>query len=94
MPLRYFLLLAVSGATITFGGGRGPFCWAGYDETGKDQFIVCHPKREQSLPRIDLDVEAFNGILICTDGQCITVSRGQFLTAVAEWQRAENPAMP
>jgi hypothetical protein len=73
--------------------GPGPFCWGGTDDSGKDRFIPC--KRSESRANHNLAIYlASGGLRVCVDGQCVTVSREQFLEALEAWQEAEKHATP
>ena len=89
-----FLLIAACLVAAALADTKsGPFCWSGKDDNGKDQFVPCGPKKQRSLLNLNLDLKNFEGLRICVEQQCATVSRERFLGALADW-RAENRAKP
>ena len=92
MKLRLVFTVCLAAAVLGgAGSGDGPFCWGGVDEQGKDSFVPC--KKHRRLVSLNLDLATFEGLRICTNDQCVTVSREQFLAAVEAWQGA-NRAKP
>jgi hypothetical protein len=94
MLARFLLLLVVFVASLASEESQGPFCWAGFDDSGKDKFIPCYQTKTNDLPILNLDTKAFKGLRVCGEDQCVTVSREQFLTALEEWRQAEKRAKP
>ena len=93
MLTRLLLALVVSGVSFASEEAQGPFCWAGQDEHGSEKFIPCHRTMPPNLPILDLDA-APEGVKVCGSGQCLTVSREQFLVALEGWRKAEKHAKP
>jgi hypothetical protein len=91
---RRFTLLALLAIATSKAGAdtqKGPFCWAGKDADGHDKFISCHPDKKRKLSSVEIDTDAFGGLVVRTEQETVTVSREQFLAALDGW-RTENRA--